>query len=163
MKVSEFKDVLRRLQELYVAAGAAAQADDLARVMRLLQGNESKTVEEFVAETKSLLVGERDLDRAGAALDEDGVALHARRLLAAGTDQRAFQAALEAADQDKQLGKAEWFSIANRYRNAPTGGTHVYKYNTIKAARAAIRDLFIERFESESKRGILDRLTRWAS
>jgi hypothetical protein len=163
MKVSEFKEVLRRLEELYEAAGATAQAGDLARVLRLLEGNETKTVDEFVAETRSLLTGERHRESVSIGVDEDRVAFHARRLLEAGTDQQAFQAALEALDQDKRLGKAEWFAIANRYRNAPTGGTHVYKYSTIKAARAAIRDVFIERFESESKRGILERLTRWAS
>ncbi len=163
MKVAEFKNVLRRLEELYGAAGAAAQAEDLARVARLLEGNEAKTVDEFVAETKSLLVGERQRATTSTALDNDQVGSHTQRLLDAGTDQSAFYAALEAIDHDRRLGKAEWFAIADRYRNAPTGGTHTYKYSTIKAARAAIRDVFIERFESESKRGILERLTRWAS
>jgi hypothetical protein len=163
MKISEFKGVLRRLEELYQAAGAVVQAEDVARVVRLLEGNETKTVNEFVAETKALLIRDQHRESANTGLDEDRVAYFARLLLDAGTDQHEFHAALEALDRDRELGKAEWFSIANRYRNAPTGGTHSYKYATIKAARAAIRDVFIERFEAGSKRGVLERLTRWAS
>ena len=66
-------------------------------------------------------------------------------------------------DSDPSVGKAEWAAIANRYRNAPTNGSHVYKFRSNKEARAAIRDAFIERHEASSKRGILNRLTKWAS
>ncbi len=163
MKVAEFKDVLNRLEELYGAAGAASQAEDLRRVRRLLEGSESKTVDDFVAETRMLLGDQSPPEGMNVGIDQERVATHALRLLDAGTDQHAFQLALDALDEDKRLGKAEWFAIANRYRNAPTGGAHIYKYSTIKGARAAIRDVFIERFEAESKRGIIERITRWAS
>jgi hypothetical protein len=163
MKIAEFRDVLNRLEELYAAAGAAAPAEDLRSVVRLLEGSESKSVDEFVAETRVLLETQRPADAAAVGLDKARVASHARRLLEAGTNQQAFRAALDALDEDKGLNKAEWYSIADQYRNTPTGGTHNYRYASIKSARAAIRDVFIERFEAESKRGILERITRWAS
>ena len=162
MKIEQFKDILTRLEQLYSAAGAGAPAKDVRAVARLLEGNEDKTMDEFIAETKALL---NDPPRAKTKMsaDQNCVAIHARRLLDAGTDQSAFQTALESLDADKGLGKTDWYAIANHYRNAPAGGTHVYKFNSVKAARAAIRDVFIERFEAESKRGVIDRIMHWAS
>ena len=84
-----------------------------------------------------------------------------RVTIAAGIDQDAFDIALR--ELDESVDKAVWAAIANRYRNAPTNGTHVYKFKSNKDARAAIRDAFIERHEAKSKSGIIDRLTKWAS
>ena len=117
---------------------------------------EGKTIEEFIAETKSFM--ERPLSPVeGAAIEEEEFAKHSTRLLSAGTDQAAFQSALDALDADRELDPSDWYAIANHYRNAPSGGSHVYKFKSVKAARAAIRDVFIERFELQSKRGVLDR------
>jgi hypothetical protein len=91
------------------------------------------------------------------------VSTHADRLLAAGIDATAFDLALAKLDKDASISKADWAAIANRYKNAPTAATHVYKFKSSKEARAAIRDAFIERHEANSKRGIIDRLTKWAS
>jgi hypothetical protein len=59
------------------------------------------------------------------------------------------------------LSKIALAIIANRYRNAPTKRTHVYKFKSIRDARTAIRDTFVERREASSKQGIIDRLTKW--
>ena len=162
MKIEEFKAVLERLEELYAAAGMAAPAKDVRAIARLLEGSEGKSVDEFIADTKDLLERPRAVE-ATAVVDEHRVSTHSGRLLGAGTDQTAFQGALEALDQDAGLGPGEWYAIANRYRNAPSGGNHIYKFKSVKAARAAIRDVFIERFEAQSKRSVLDRILRWAS
>lgn len=162
MKVEEFKVVLQRLEDLYTAAGIAAPAKDLRSVAKLLEGSEGTTLEEFVSETRALL------DRAAkpapeSVINEGKVVEHSTRLLQAGTDQDAFQKALDLLAADNALSTADWYAIANRYRNAPSGSSHIYKFKSLKAARGAIRDVFIERFESQSKRGILDRILRWAS
>jgi len=162
MKTEEFKAVLKRLEELYAAAGLVAQAKDIRNVAHLLDGSEGRTINEFIAETKALLE-QPEPPVVGPRIDDARVAEHSTRLLEAGTDQTAFQAALDALDMDRQLSSGDWYAIANRYRNAPSGGSHIYKFKTVKAARAAIRDVFIERFESQSKRGVLDRILRWAS
>ena len=160
MNMRQLKNALERIESLYAAAGATSAAKDLRSVAQLFEGHDEKSVDAFIAETNELL------DRAGkpqTTVDEQLVARHATRLLAAGIDQDAFDIALRELDEDASVGKAVWAAIANRYRNAPTNGTHVYKFKSNKDARAAIRDAFIERHEAKSKSGIIDRLTKWAS
>lgn len=161
MDIKELKRALERLEDLYAAAGAAAAAKDLRSVSKLLDGHDGKSVDAFIAETNELLA--QTTERKTFDVDHGRVDVHADRLLAAGIDQQKFDAAMAELDDDDALGKPEWAAIANRYRNAPTNGTHVYKFKSNKEARAAIRDAFIERHEANSKRGIIDRLTKWAS
>jgi hypothetical protein len=84
-------------------------------------------------------------------------------LLAAGIDQSQFEPILAELDKDKRTSGTEWIAIANRYRNAPTSGTFEFKFKSIPEARKFIRDTFIERHAAESKRGVIERLTKWAS
>lgn len=161
MDIKELKATLERIEGLYAAAGAVAAAKDLRSVAHLLDGHDGKSVEAFITETRELLA--RPTGTTPVSVDIERVALHADRLLSAGIDQSAFDAALRELDGDALVGKPEWAAIANRYRNAPTNGTHVYKFKSNKEARAAIRDAFIERHEANSKRGIIDRITKWAS
>ena len=161
MDIKELKSALERLESLYAAAGATSAAKDLRSVTQLLDGHDGKSVEAFIAETNEILT--KASCPKTATVDGARIAHHADRLLAAGIDQSAFDTALAELDCDASVGKAEWAGIANRYRNAPTNSTHAYKFKSNKEARAAIRDAFIERHEANSKRGIIDRLTRWAS
>ena len=160
MDVRELKKILKRIEELYAAGGADAAANDLRAVARLLEGYEDKSVEAFIADTKASLDKPVERERLPAPLGDELVAIHSDRLLTAGIDQAAFDGALKELDES-EAGKDEWAAIANRYRNAPTKRTHVYKFKSIRDARTAIRDAFIERREARSKRGIIDRLTRW--
>ena len=162
MDVAALKAILMRMEELYVAGGAAAAAKDIQRVTQLLEGHEDESVDRFIAETKALLQKPPAARKVSGA-DQKLVHEHATRLLAADLDQDSFSDALERLDQDSRIGKNDWFAIANRYRNAPTGSTHVYKFKSIREARAAIRDAFIERYEASSKQSIIERITRWAS
>lgn len=161
MNIKQLKTALERIESLYAAAGVTSAANDLRKVAQLLDGHDEKSVEAYIAELTAQPCNTSSPEP--SALNEDRVSTHARRLLAAGLDQNAFDSALRELDRDTRVGKAEWAAIANRYRNAPTNGTHVFKFKSNKAARAAIRDVFIERHEANSKRGIIDRLTRWAS
>jgi hypothetical protein len=161
MDIRQLKSALERIESLYAAAGSTSAAKDLRSVAQLLDGHEEKTVDAFIAETSELL-NSASIAKS-ATVNEERVASHSDRLLAAGVDQSAFDTALAKLDSDPSVGKAEWAAIANRYRNAPTNGTHIYKFKSNKEARAAIRDAFIERHEANSKRGIIDRLTKWAS
>jgi hypothetical protein len=160
MKIEDFKAILKRLQDVYAAGGMTSPAKDLRDLARLFEGSRADTVDEFIAETKALL---ETPPRSREPVNDERVSVHSARLLDAGTDQFAFEAALDALDADRGLSTAEWYAIANRYRNVPSGANHVYKFKSVKAARAAIRDVFIERFESQSKRGVLERILRWAS
>lgn len=162
MNILELRRVIEQLEELYAAAGAAGPAKDLRSVLRMLDGHDSKSVEEFVRETKELLT------RAGTArpsieANANIVEKYSRELLSAGNDFAQLEACLEAADLDPQVRRQEWLAIANAYLNAPTGSTHLYKFKSAKEARAAIRDAFIERIDAERKQGIIKKLTKWAS
>lgn len=161
MNIKELKTALQRLESLYSAAGATTAVKGLRSVTQLLDGHEGMSVEEFIRETNDILA--RASNPKSTRLEAERVARHAGRLLAAGIDQNAFDAALQELDGDGSVGKLEWAAIANRYRNTPTNGTYVFKFKSSKDARAAIRDTFIERHEANSKRGIINQLTRWAS
>lgn len=161
MNVKELRGALQRIEDTFSAAGATAVAKDLRSIASLLDGHDEQSVEAFIAETRSLLQKPASTQR--SPLNAECVEEHASNLLSAGIEQAAFEEALLRVVDDKRVGKAEWAHIANRYRNAPTNGTHVSKFETIKAAKAAIRDAFIERHEASSKRGIIDRITKWAS
>jgi len=166
MKTEDLKRVLVRLEEVFSAAGMTAPASDIHSVARLLDGSEGKTVDEFISEIKVLLerpAGRSRTSSESPIAEERRIADYTSRLLGAGTDQAAFQAALDALDADRSLGAAEWYAIANRYRNEPTGASHVFRFKSGKAAREAIRNTFIERFEAQSKQGVLDRIFRRVS
>jgi hypothetical protein len=162
MNIRAFKSVLERLERLYAAGGARAQAKEIRDVSSLLDGHENKTVDAYVAETKAALAADQP-GQGRDHSDQDAVAVHTQRLLDAGTDQGAFDAALATLDRDDRVEKSAWFAIANQYRNLPSGATHIRKFRSIKEAREAICDVFVERFETRSKRGIIDRLTKRAS
>ena len=160
MDVRELKEILKRIEELYAAGGASTAANDLRAVARLLEGYEDKSVKAFIADTKASLERPVERDRLPAPLGDELVAVHSDDLLAAGIDPAAFDTALKELDES-EAGKDEWAAIANRYRNAPTNRTHVTKFKSIRDARKAIRDTFIERREASGKRAIIDRLTKW--
>lgn len=164
MNVTELKAVLKRLEELYVAGGASAPAKDLRSIASLLDGHEAKSVDAFINETRSLLEQPKvSAPAVKSAADHQLVASYVDSLLKAGTDQAQFEPILAELDKDKRTSRAEWFAIANRYRNAPTNGTFEFKFKSIPEARKFIRDTFIERHAAESKRGVIERLTKWAS
>ncbi len=165
MNVTELKTVLKRLEELYAAGGAGPAAKDLRSIAGLLDGHEDKSVDAFIEETRSLLDQPKvAAPKAPKALANVSlVASYVERLLGAGIDQAQFEAVLAELDSDKRTSRIEWFAIANGYRNRPTSGTFEFKFNSIPEARKSVRDTFIERHEAASKRGIIERLTKWAS
>jgi hypothetical protein len=162
MNVEEFKSVLRRLEEIYDSSGDSGRAKDLQKVSALLNGHEHQTIDDFVTETVAMLK-KPTVQRKTASANKGIVDLYVRQLLDAGTDQSAFKETLSAVEADKAVRKPEWVAIANDYINLPTGETHINKFETIKAAKDGMRDVFIERFDAESKSGIIDKITRWAS
>ncbi|MEO8651662.1 MAG: hypothetical protein ABI391_05110 [Hyphomicrobiaceae bacterium] len=164
MNVTELKAVLHRLEELYVAGGASAAAKDLRSIAGLLEGHEDKSLDAFIDETRSLLDSPKGMAPAAKpAANDELVASYSDRLLAANIDQSKFDPILAELDKDKRTSRHEWYAIANRYRNAPTNGTYEIKFKSIQDARKTIRDTFIERHEAASKRGVIERLTKWAS
>jgi hypothetical protein len=164
MNVTELKAVLHRLEELYIAGGASAAAKDLRSIAGLLEGHEDKSLDAFIDETRSLLDSPKGTAAARqSTVNAELVASYSDRLLAANIDQAKFDPILAELDQDKRTSRHEWFAIANRYRNAPTNGTFEIKFKSIQEARKTIRDTFIERHEAASKRGVIERLTKWAS
>ena len=55
MDIEELRAALKRIEDLYAAAGAAAAAKDLQSVTQLLDGHDGKSVDAFIAETRELL------------------------------------------------------------------------------------------------------------
>ena len=118
MKIADLKKLIARLQHSHAASGAIKQANSLQEAQKIFEGSEDKTVDQFVAETTAALsqVGPQKFS---APAPNKRVALHGGRLLAAGIDEGKFQHALQLLDDDKVLRSADWYAIANFYRNAP--------------------------------------------
>jgi hypothetical protein len=166
MNVTELKAVLKRLEELYAAGGASAPAKDIRSIAGLLEGHEEKSLDAFIDETRSLLDQPKHTAASKAAkapANDEVVGSYIDRLLSAGIDQAQFEPILAELDKDKRTSRIEWFAIANGYRNRPTNGAFEFKFKSIPEARKFIRDTFIERHAAESKRGVIERLTKWAS
>jgi hypothetical protein len=79
-------------------------------------------------------------------------------LLAAETNELAFNRIFSAIKSDRKVTKPILDSISNRYLNEPTGSDHVYKFKTKTHAFEAIRNKFFERAQAKSKGDIIDRL-----
>lgn len=164
MNVQELTVVFQRLEQLYIAAGAAAPAKDLRSVMRLFEDHGKEDLKFFIAETKSFLNRSSvSKSKAKAGLNQDCVSTYVKKLLAADVDQTKFDVTFNEMKSNRKVKKLEWHTIANQYRNGIVDETHIYKFKTIEEARMFIRKTFAQRFESASKRGILDRINRWPS
>lgn len=159
MEIRELRKVFDRLRRMYAAAGAKGPANDLSKVAKVLEGHEHRSVETFVTETKSRLAA---LEPPATDTDQGAVVSYTRRLLAADTNQPEFDIVFRELKMDKEVTKSTLDAIANRYRNDPTSGTYVFKFKTRNSALQAIRDTFIERAEGESKRGIIEKITRFS-
>jgi len=59
----------------------------------------------------------------------------------------------------ENIGKSQLDLIANGFLNKPTGGTHQFQFKTADAAYKAIRRVFVERAQDESKARIIKRMT----
>jgi hypothetical protein len=163
MNIKELRTILERLQEVFSAAGSRQSARDLKSVAEALDGSEDQTVEEFVAETRSLLEPRPPLHlhpeptTVPAAM---AIARYVRKLLAAGDDRDVFESTLESLRNDKTIGRSELFAIANGFFNEPTGGTHRFRFKSKAAAYAFMRQKFVERAQLENKFKIIEKLTQ---
>jgi hypothetical protein len=160
MNVGELKEVLERIQELYALAGANYAAADFERLLATLAGHEDQTIDEFVEQTRALLGPaaprrpKKRLEPSSPLVDE-----HVRRLLSAGVIQSAFNAALSKLKDDVRVNQAELAAIANRYLNDPTGGTFEFEFHSDDGAYRAIKRMFVERAQDDSKARIIKRMT----
>jgi len=160
MSVAELKRVLERIRELYASAGANHAAADFERLLATLDGHEDQTIDEFVEQTSELLAltaarkPKKRLDAGSPVVEE-----HAQRLLAAGVSQSAFNAAMSKLRNDTRVGEVELFAVANRYLNDPTGGTFEFEFKSSNSAYRAIKRMFVERAQDDSKARIIKRMT----
>lgn len=159
MKVASLQRMLQRLADLYRAGGATGEADDVKRVVEALAAHSDKSVKEFVNETQKELKGPSAPSQ--KELDPDTVAQHSERLLDAAIDKNAFDKAFSILEADKAVSKLEIFAIANIYLNRPSGGSHVFRFDTAREAKARIRRVFSERLDVQRKNKSIEKLTGW--
>ena len=159
MKVGSLQRILQRLVDIYGAGGASKEAKDVKLVIEALESHGDKSVEEFVTETQQEI--KASVTRKKKDLDLSAVTQHSERLLKAGTDKSAFDAAFSLLETDKAVSKSEIVEIANVYLNRPSGGLHVFRFDTAKDAKARIRRVFAERWDVQSKNNSIEKLTGW--
>jgi len=162
MNVGELKEILERIQEVYALAGAKGPAEDFKRLLGAFNGHEDETIDQFVEETRALLGplvtgGSGKSNRQDA--NEQVIDEHVRRLLHAGASASAFEAAMGKLKNDSRVRSKELIGIANRYLNDPTGGTFEFDFKTDAAAYRAIKRMFVDRAQDDSKARIIKRMT----
>jgi hypothetical protein len=102
-----------------LATSGRPQRPTLQTVMRLFEGHEEESLEEFLAGLRHRLARRLPTGRrAIQALDQIVVAQYVRRLQEAGTDPTVFESVFDDLSKDKAVRKAEANAIAQAY----TGG-----------------------------------------
>ena len=161
INVGELKEILERIQDLYALAGANGPAADFKRLITTLAGHEEFSVEQFVEETRTLLGlnADRAKPKKPKGSNEKVVEEHIGRLLNAGVNRSAFDAAMSKLREDARVQRADLSAIANRYLNEPTSGTFEFEFKSDDAAYRAMKRMFVERAQDESKAKIIKRMT----
>ena len=154
MTIGELCQILRRIEHLYSASGANAQAKDLKALAQCLSPHVNISVEAYVTDAKERLSRPQTKPKraktvAGsgkkAALDEAAVLNMIDNLQRAGTDPAAFEQAFNAVRTDKSLKLAEVAEIARRYAGTATS------YKSKSAAQKDIAQEFIRQARFEEK------------
>jgi len=146
MKIRELRTVLDQLRRLYGAGGAKSAEGDLKAAYNALEPHETKSVEEFVAETQEKLAGKgRIQPQPPAPVGDDYAEQYVRQLLDAGTDKAAFYAIFRQIKSDARVKLPDADAIARQY----TGYKARYKKKPV--AFEDIEKVFIERARFENK------------
>lgn len=163
MNVGELQTVLKDLEAVYEAGGAKKQASSIAQLSKALLGDAEMPVEQMVAALRAKLAGEAESAPASTGTNNNLVENYARSLSEVGTDRPSFDRVFAALQNDKLVKLQEAVDVANRYMNDPISGQYVMRFETKRKAFDFIFSTYIERAQEESKLGIIDRMTRWAS
>ena len=156
MHVSELSLILKQMQDCYDTAGAKAQANDFERMIEILGGHESETVEDFVCNLRPKLEKKSPRKQTPQAQpDQTTVNRYVTLLNGAETNQEAFGKAFEKLKCDSKIRKREIDAIANAY----VGGSNRYKSK--KVALESIKKKFVQQVRFEGKMNIVDKLTPW--
>jgi hypothetical protein len=140
-------------------AAAHTAAGDFEKLIGALNGQSSRPANDAIEGAKLPVIRVASSKR--KQIDPAVASKYAEALLGAGTDQGAFNGVFEMLKSDRGIAKPQLDSIANRYLNEPSGGQFLFKFKSKTEALETIRRKFIERAQSESKRGIIERMTGW--
>lgn len=138
--VKELRIVLEELQGILSATNVRGASKDVASFLKLFNGHDDETVEQFLRDLESRL---HERAEPPVALpkkpDEFVVGRYVRMLGDAGTDESAFDAAFAMLSADKAVGKVEAEAIAFEYIGY-AGGRRTWPNR--KPALQAIEDWF---------------------
>jgi hypothetical protein len=82
-----------------------------------------------------------------------------RRLFAAGENKTTFDSVEVRFPDPLIVFQYRQSVLANRSLNEPTGGEHIFQFRSADAAYRAIRRMFVDRAQDESKALIIKRMT----
>ena len=147
--------VLDQLQQLYIAAGAKAPANDLKTFSDVLRLHANVAVDQFVLSVKQELVkatsakpsGRKKAPAAAKKASPDTAAIneYVNQLRATGTDRLAFDQALANLKAAKTQSAAEVAEIARQYADTVT------KYKSKAVAHSDISKAFVRQARFENK------------
>lgn len=98
---------------------------------------------------------------ASASLNRQSVEQHSQALLSAGINRPAFDAAFNALRADKTVKAAEMHAIANRFKVAPSGSMHIFKFKTKREATDFVFQTYLDRALTQSKIELIAKSTAW--
>jgi hypothetical protein len=115
VNVKSLRAAIRSIADILATSGRP-QRPTLQTVMRLFDGHEEESLEEFLASLRHRLARRLPTGRrAIQALDQTAVAQYVHRLREAGTDPAAFKSVFGDLSKDKAIRKAEANAIAQAY------------------------------------------------
>lgn len=166
MNVRELQETLLKLEDVYASAGATKQASSIAMLAKTIGGRPDLSVDDLISEIRlklsvSGLIGASKNNE--PALNAAIVDQYSELLALAGTDRTEFDRVFAALKGEAAVKSNECFAIANRYKNDPINASFLFKFSSKREALDFIFDTYIGRAQAESKAGIIDRITNWAT
>lgn len=153
MDIGQLRVVLKQIQDIYAAGGAKSQVNDFHTVIRLLEGHDHESVDQFVKSTEQTLKSPTKLTK--SKTNKATVKQHVNSLKAAKTDRESFEQAFSLLLTDRKVRKIEALEITKQY----TG--YSMNFKTKKKALDEIRAKFIELASHETRMSIIDKITPW--
>ena len=155
MKVKELQKSLQDVANVLELAGTKAVRNDLANVLKLLDGAEELELDVFLSllEERMAAALKKTGARSKANINREVVDLYVARLQQAAMDEKSFSALAAELKNDPKVRKAELSEIAKGY-NAPLA-------NTVAGLHKAIQTRFYERIYDRDATDMARRATPW--
>jgi hypothetical protein len=155
MKIREIRQPLVEFAEVFASSGATSQAKDIYSFLRMFDGHDDESVDEFASYLEERLRNKETPKNPEFKINPNVVDGYVKKLEHAGTDKGLFDPVFAELISDKAVLKDEADAIAHKY----TSGRE--KWKSKKEAFDEIKTSFEERSYQAAKMVQVSKASRW--